>query len=101
MSAMHAQATGFTFDVDGSLGTKSYSSGLDLSSSSGTVLPFLTTSFPQQFAPMSFMSQFSQLPYSGPQAFVSQYGSGTYNNFKGNNFKSKGKGNKFFSGNQS
>ena len=46
MSAMHAQATGSTFDVGGSSGTNSYSSGLDLGSSSGTMLPVPTTSFP-------------------------------------------------------
>ncbi|TQD79913.1 hypothetical protein C1H46_034545 [Malus baccata] len=43
-----------------------------------------------------------QLPIPGPYAFVSQTGSGSFNNFKGNNFKNKGKGKKFlFGGNQS
>lgn len=50
------------------------------------------------------MPQSQQLPFSttnGPIAFVSQTGSGTYNNFRGNNYRSKGKGKKFNAGYQS
>lgn len=47
--------------------------------------------------------QFQHLPFpstNGHAAFVSQTGSGTYNNFKGNNYRSKG-GKKFNAGYQS
>ncbi|KAM0990121.1 hypothetical protein ACFX2C_008683 [Malus domestica] len=46
-----------------------------------------------------FQSLSLQAPH-GPYAFVSQAGSGIYNNFRGQKFKYKGKGKKFHSGYQ-
>ena len=55
------------------------------------MIPFQQlAAFPQ----MSFPQQ------NGPFAYVTQTGSGTYNNFRGNQFKPKGKGKKFYSGSQ-
>lgn len=73
---------------------QSSKSGLNMGSYSG-LSQFHESHSLQQ---MTFPTQFSQMPVSGPFAFVSQSGSGSYNNFRGNTYKNKGKGKKFFSG---
>lgn len=77
---------------------QSSKSGINMGSSSGPSQFHESQSLQQ----MPFTTQFSQMPISGPFTFVSQTGSGSYNNFGGNNCKNKGKGkgNKFFSGSQ-
>lgn len=99
MSAMLAQSSGSVFDAGNSFGTKFCPS--NQCSNFGCFAPGSSVqSFPP-LQPMPFPSQVPPMFTPGPFAFVSQQGSGTYNNFRGHNFKGKGKGKKFFSGNQS
>ncbi|KAM1500115.1 hypothetical protein ACFX10_022715 [Malus domestica] len=84
------------------------SSGFESGNSSG--LKYSPKVSAQQAFLFQPMPPFQQLPMfqsmlvsqmSGPYACVAQNGSGTYNNFRGSNFKPKGKGKKFYSGSQS
>ncbi|XP_028950425.1 uncharacterized protein [Malus domestica] len=112
MSAMLAHNSPSAYDTGGVSGTKEGSSGsyFGLASSPQSPYSYVPLQQPPQFLPIPFSQpfskqqlpypQFQQLPFPGPLAFVSQSGSGTYNNFRGNNFKHKGKGKKFFQGNQ-
>ncbi|KAM1941073.1 hypothetical protein ACFX13_028698 [Malus domestica] len=77
MSAMYASNS--IYDVGGSSGGAAHSSQNAFSGSSQS-MPF----------------EHHMVPMHTPLAFVSQSGSGTYNNFRGTNFKSKGKGKRFY-----
>ncbi|KAM1555248.1 hypothetical protein ACFX1T_007769 [Malus domestica] len=93
MTAMFANSPSSGFESGNSYGLK-YS--LEVSGqhafSSQPMPPF-------QQLPMFQSMHVSQM--SGPYACVAHNGSGTYNNFRGPNFKLKGKGKKFYSGSQS
>ncbi|KAM1135223.1 hypothetical protein TB2_044217 [Malus domestica] len=107
MTAMYANHSSSMYESGGTSGAKSFSG------SPSYQYPYLPGSQMMhgaqlpQLVPMPNMvpmgqvpqpTQFQQLPLPGPYAFVSQTGSGTYNNFRGNNFRYKGKGKKFNAG---
>ncbi|KAM1804715.1 hypothetical protein ACFX12_030548 [Malus domestica] len=86
MAAMLANTSNTTYEIDGSSNSRPYSGNFDLGSHTSSFSP---------------MAPFQQLPFpspTGPVAFVSQTGSGTYNNFRGNNYRNKGKGKRFNTG---
>ncbi|KAM1109218.1 hypothetical protein TB1_008081 [Malus domestica] len=104
MAAMYANRSGSIHEFGRSSGTKSSAGNYDIGSS------FCHVPQMPQLAQMPNMAPVHQLPQlpqfqslslqapHGPYAFVSQAGSGTYNNFRGQKFKYKGKGKKFHSG---
>ncbi|KAM2842091.1 hypothetical protein PS2_030273 [Malus domestica] len=86
MAAMLANTSNTTYETGGSSNSRPYSGNFDLGSHTSSFSP---------------MAPFQQLPFpspTGPVAFVSQTGSGTYNNFRGNNYRNKGKGKRFNTG---
>ncbi|KAM1885022.1 hypothetical protein ACFX14_037751 [Malus domestica] len=87
MSAMYASNS--VYDAGGSSGGAAHSASQH--SFNGSHFPISSTPVFQQ---MPFPNQMFQM--NSPLAFVSQGGSGTYNNFRGNTFKPKGKGKKFY-----
>lgn len=87
ISAMYA--SNLVYDVGGS--------------SSGVTHSVSQHSFSRSHLSMSSIPVFQQMPFPNQMfqmnshlVFVSQSGSGTYNNFRRNNFKPKGKGKKFY-----
>lgn len=100
MSAILAHTFGNVYETGGSSGTKPFTSGQNFGGFSGdqSGLRMPQIQLALFFQQSLFPSQFHQLPFPRPVPFVSQTGSGTYNNFRGNNYKPKGKGKKFFSG---
>lgn len=104
MFAMFTQASGFGFDHGGFSGPK-FASPMPqgFASPLNNSLPFMSLS------PMSFpgfqqvLQGFHQLPIlymtNVHMAFATQLGSGSYNNLRGNNYKGKGKGKKFYGNN--
>ncbi|XP_050124249.1 uncharacterized protein LOC126601564 isoform X1 [Malus sylvestris] len=90
MATMFANASNTTYETGGSSNSRPYTGNFDLGSHTG---PYTGGS---SFSPMA---QFQQLPFpNGHVAFVSQTGSGTYNNFRGTNYRNKGKGKRFNTG---
>ncbi|KAM1351501.1 hypothetical protein ACFXTH_005260 [Malus domestica] len=90
MAAMFANASNTTYETGGSSNSRPYTGNFDLGSHTG---PYTGGS---SFSPMA---QFQQLPFpNGHVAFVSQTGSRTYNNFRGTNYRNKGKGKRFNTG---
>lgn len=90
MSAMFANSTNPSLEIGSCSGSQTYFAAgtqngppfqqmpqLPQFSSCPPMLPFQPMSFPQP---------------NGPFAYVTQIGLGTYNNFRGNQFKPKGKG---------
>lgn len=103
MTAMFANSLNSGFEDGNFSGLKYYSQGSPQQASSFHPMPALQqmSSVPQMSVSQS--QQISPMPFSqmsGPYAHVAQNGSGTYNNFRGPNFKSKGKGKKFYSSSQ-
>ncbi|KAM2325120.1 hypothetical protein ACFX1X_024529 [Malus domestica] len=87
MSAMYASNS--VYDAGGSSGGAAHNVSQHFFN--GSHFPISSTPVFQQ---MPFPNQMFQM--NSPLACVSQGGSGTYNNFRGNNFKPKGKGKKFY-----
>ncbi|KAM0958955.1 hypothetical protein ACFX2C_024187 [Malus domestica] len=87
MSAMYASNS--VYDAGGSSGGAAHNASQHFFN--GSHFPISSTPVFQQ---MPFPNQMFQM--NSPLACVSQGGSGTYNNFRGNNFKPKGKGKKFY-----
>lgn len=84
MAAMYS--SGSKYDVGKPSGSQSFSGN-----PAHGAFPMPQTLVLQQ---MPFLAQMPLM--NNPLAFVSQTESGTYNNFKGNNFKLKGIGKKFY-----
>ncbi|KAM2436022.1 hypothetical protein PS1_025908 [Malus domestica] len=82
MSAMYASNS--IYDVGGSSGGAAHSASQN--AFSGSSQPML----------QSMPFEHHMFSMHTPLSFVSQSGSGTYNNFRGTNFKSKGKGKRFY-----
>ena len=115
LSAMLAQSSSSVYDTGGPSGTKSVPAAAPLGGFHNfPVAPLPQVPFQHSYPQMQPFQHsypqmqpfqqlpFSQLPLPDPYAFVAHTGSGSYNNFKANNFKPKGKGKKFhFGGNNS
>lgn len=99
MSAMFTQTFGSNFEQGGSFGTQFASMSQCYGFAFDSSLSFVTLSSMSSEEFQQFLLGFQQLPMSYvPMAFVTQNGYGSYDNFRGNNFKGKGKGKMFYSG---
>lgn len=99
MSAMFTQTSGSNFEQGGPFGTQFAPMSQCYGFAFGSSLSFVTLSNMSSQGFQQFPQGFQQLPMPYvPMAFATQNGYGSYDNFRGNNFKGKGKGKRFYSG---